>query len=523
MKAASDCSTSLPLLPLVLDDVPQGLRQALRQEGVPCCNRRQGPAEGRFVLFDSRTGRRCQRGPGQVAIDVARLRGPGARDPFEELVDEQAAVHQWQIGELSITEEIAVIDKRAARRELLDALRLRIEEQGGVWIRLAAFPFPYRSAFNFRLDYDHYHPDDFSSTLEAIAGNESATSHYVNGSAFASSGGALARLRGLDVGSHGFWHHTYRTVEENLRNLGRGIEILRSAGIEPSGFVAPHGRFNRSLLIALETLGVTHSSEFGLAYDELPFAVGSGAVLQIPIHPLCLEVFLEAAAASTPPWRPGLTTAPVSPGGHAGCALAPPAQRPGITRDDAVRLAIDYYRELIRLRCRAGEPVFLYGHPTGRRGRQTDVLPAILESVSSSAAIWRTTLGRFQAWWRARASVRLSAVQQGERLVVAAARSAPGWRLGIEYLRGSRVALMPLEGETVSFAPNALAYESRETSRGILPTRVQRVEGFRGRVRRWIDWELVTPVDQIGAGNWQNWTKRTLRRWWKAEGRRDEG
>ena len=121
MKAASDCSTSLPLLPLVLDDVPQGLRQALRQEGVPCCHRRQGPSEGRFVLFDSRTGRRCQRGPGQVAIDVARLRGPGARDPFEELVDEQAAVHQWQIGELSITEEIAVIDKRAARRELLDA------------------------------------------------------------------------------------------------------------------------------------------------------------------------------------------------------------------------------------------------------------------------------------------------------------------------------------------------------------------------------------------------------------------
>ena len=299
--------TSLPLLPLVLDDVPQGLRQALAQEGVPCCDRRQGPAEGRFVLFDSRTQRRCPLGPGQVAIDVGRLRGRCSRDPFQELVDERAAAHQWQVGGLAITEEVAAVDKRAVRREVLDTLRLRIEEQGGVWIRLAAFPFPYRSAFNFRLDYDHYHPDGFSSTLAAIAGSESSTSHYVNGSAFASCGDALARLRGLDVGSHGFWHHTYRTVEENLRNVGRGIATLNAAGIEPSGFVAPHGRFNRTLLIALETLGITHSSEFGLAYDELPFAVGSGAVLQIPIHPVCLEIFLEAVAASSPAWPPLLS------------------------------------------------------------------------------------------------------------------------------------------------------------------------------------------------------------------------
>jgi hypothetical protein len=183
--------------------------------------------------------------------------------------------------------------------------------------------------------------------------------------------------------------------------------------------------------------------------------------------------------------------------------------------DDAVHSAIDYYRDLLRLRCRAGEPVFLYGHPTGRRGRQTEVLRAILESVSPMSEIWRTTLGQFHAWWRARASVKLSAVRDGEQLVVATARRAPGWRLGIEYLRGSRVALIPLESETVSFAPDALTYENRETSRGVRPTPVRRVEGLRGRVRRWIDWELVTPVDQIGTGNWQNWTKRTLRRWWK--------
>jgi hypothetical protein len=173
---ASDCSTSLPLLPLILDGVPQGLRQALAQEGVPCRDQRQGRSEGRFVLFDSRTNRRFHLGPGQVAIDVGRLHSLGVDDPFRALVDERAALHQWQVGGLSIREEIAVVDKRAVRRSVLDALRLQIEGQGGVWIRLAAFPFPYRSAFNFRLDYDHYDPDDFSSTLDAIAGCESAAS-----------------------------------------------------------------------------------------------------------------------------------------------------------------------------------------------------------------------------------------------------------------------------------------------------------------------------------------------------------
>ncbi len=77
-------------------------------------------------------------------------------------------------------------------------------------------------------------------------------------------------LRGFDVGSHGYRHHTYHFAKDNLANVRRGIGVLRQAGLEPSGYAAPHGRFNRGLLAGLEELGVTHSSEFALAYDELP-------------------------------------------------------------------------------------------------------------------------------------------------------------------------------------------------------------------------------------------------------------
>ena len=37
---------SLPLLPLILDDIPRGLRQALIQEGIPFRDRRPGLPEG---------------------------------------------------------------------------------------------------------------------------------------------------------------------------------------------------------------------------------------------------------------------------------------------------------------------------------------------------------------------------------------------------------------------------------------------------------------------------------------------
>jgi len=73
-EAMTPLETELPLLPLVLDDVPRGLRLALAQEGVPYCDRRHHARDGRFVLFDSRSGRCRAPLPGQIVIDVDLLR-----------------------------------------------------------------------------------------------------------------------------------------------------------------------------------------------------------------------------------------------------------------------------------------------------------------------------------------------------------------------------------------------------------------------------------------------------------------
>ncbi|HUT13305.1 MAG TPA: hypothetical protein VMY42_22650 [Thermoguttaceae bacterium] len=477
--------TQHPLLPLILDDVPPGLVRALAQEGVPFRKRTTADSEGRFVLFDSRRGPCRSLSRGQVAIDVDALRDGSRPDPMEALMDERSARHQWQIAGLRVSEEIATVDRRELRRQILGRLRERLEEVGGIWLCVGAFPFPYRSAVNFRIDYDQYDAEDFDATLDAVAGEESATSHFVNAAAYLGHDAALGRLRGLDVGSHGFRHHTYATETENLDNVRRGIKTLEALGFEPSGFAAPGGRFNRALLAALEALGVGHSSEFGLAYDDLPFFPHGSNVLQIPIHPVSLGIFLE--------------TVPAEGSQHAAI-------------QQAVRAAIDHFRQTARSKYRAGEPVFFYGHPTGRLGRYPQVLRAFFDTANEFGAAWKTTLSEFARWWRTRASVRLSVCRQGEQFAVTVAEKPNEYRVAIEYWHGRHVARMPLVGPVVRFSPSALAYENRGVRPDVQPVRIDPAEGLRGRIRRWIDWERETPIEEIGKGSWRNWAKRALRR-----------
>lgn len=476
---------SLPLLPLVLDKVPSELTTVLTQEGVPWVRADDPMARGRFVLFDSRLGTIRPLQFGQMAVDVRRLSRPGD-EPLAALRDEGSAPHRWEIGTLELVENLARTDRRELRRRVVERLRERIEQLGGVWMTLSPFPFPYRSALNFRIDYDQYEPDDFAAMLEALAGNEHATSHFVCVKPYESHGDALARLAGLDVGSHGYHHHTYQTEQENYDNIRRGMESLKAAGIEPSGFAAPGGRFHRPLLAALERLHVGHSSEFGLAYDDLPFLPHRSGVLQIPVHPICLGLFLEAADRSG-------------------------KSAPG-ARQQAVQIAVDYFRRTARAKYRAGEPLFFYGHPTGRLGRYSQVVRAVFDTVDGFDALWRTTMSEFAAWWRTRERVRLSVVSEGPGYAVRLDQKTKGYMPALEYHRKQLVARMPLKRSVVRFSPSALVYEQRNAVPRVAAVPVDRPPGLRDRIRKLVDWERETPVDEIPFTNWRNWAKRALRK-----------
>jgi hypothetical protein len=476
---------SFPLLPLVLDEVPLGLRLALAQEGLPTVDRRDDPCGGRFVIFDSRRGQSESVLPGQTPLDLHPLRSGFPSDPFAALIDEGSARFQWQIGEVTVSEEIARIDKRALRGRLMAALRAMLEAAGGWWIKLAAWPFPYRSAFNFRLDHDEFDADDFDAVLAALAGHEGAVSHYICASTHEQEQTALWRLRGHDVGSHGYWHHTYYNPQDNLKNIRRGIEVLQDAGLQPCGYVAPHGRFNRGLVWALETLGVGHSSEFTLAYDELPFLPPESSVLQIPVHPICLGLFLEAIR------RDRLTSA------------GSPA---------AADAAAAHLAKMIETKYHAGEPVFLYGHPDSRLGRYPHVLRSTLEAAAGYSGLWRTDRTTIARWWRERSRLQWNVCRNGDCFVVRRGDETADFTPAIEFWRGEHVAILPLKEPATRFSPETVAYERRQLLHAPPAVRIDPAHRLKHSLRRYLDWEKVTPVNEISTGTWRGWLKKTLRR-----------
>ncbi|MBY0395196.1 MAG: hypothetical protein K2X91_01835, partial [Thermoleophilia bacterium] len=321
---------------------------------------------GRFVLFDSRTTPAWQLRAflslDHVALDVDVLRRGEAVDPFEALVDTRARLARWDLDGLGLTERIARHDRAEIRRRVLGRLRRAVTAAGGLWARLGAFPFPYRSAFNFRADLDETVVDDYARFARARRGLDDCCTHFVSTAAYGEAPAVLQDLLRFDSQSHGHFHVIYRDPASNRRNLQRADALLRESGFDPIGFAAPHGRWNLGLDQVLEDLGYLYSSDFQLGYDDVPFFPWCGdrfsKVLQVPIHPVCEGLFFEAG----------------EPRGRAVAA---------------------HLAAAVRAKVAAGDPAFVYGHPERRLARLPEVLPALADAIAGESLLWRVTLTEF--------------------------------------------------------------------------------------------------------------------------------
>ena len=214
-------------LPLLLWQTPPGLQLVLAQEGVPFETVKDAhPLSfrgGRFVLFDGRsTTRESLLGlltPEQVAIDVDALRHGEPHDPFAALIDRRAARASWAVGPYQLNERVARHPKAWIRRRMANRLREAVTRAGGVWIRLASFPYPYRSAFSFRADLDEPLAEDYHRFAVARKPLTDCCTHFVSTHAYAHHPSVLKDLRDHDTQSHGHFHHVYREPEANRLNL----------------------------------------------------------------------------------------------------------------------------------------------------------------------------------------------------------------------------------------------------------------------------------------------------------------
>jgi hypothetical protein len=480
----------LPSLPLLLWKTPPALASILAQEGVAF--REVGEEHplafkaGRFVLHDgrhiSKIRLRSTLGPDHTAIDVHTLRDGEPADPFDQLLDTSGVNKTWRLQHLEVTERVARHDRAKLRRRLLGRLREKIEKAGGVWARLSPYPFPYRSAFNLRVDLDEHAPADYFAFAAARRPIQDATTHFVSTSAYGDSPSVLADLARHDTHSHGHHHVVYREAEANRVNLRRALDRLASSGIDGQGFAAPHGRWNVGLNAELEEIGCEFSSEFQVGYDDLPFFpwIGTRAsrILQIPIHPICEGLFFD---------RGGDDPGPVA----------------------------SHLVAVVLAKLAAGEPAFVYGHPERRLGRFPVIVSALAEAVAAHSLTWRVGLGAFAEWWRWRLGRSWSLVPKGDSDYQLQFEDWDArFALGFEVVRGRHSALIPVTGPVTRFDVRDLAYEHRAPAYSLPPSLPRRRDyGVKSAIRRALDWETITPIDDLPIGSIRSRLKRDLRLW----------
>lgn len=484
--------TPLPALPLLLWDTPPGLEQVLAQEGIACLRVRDPHPlafrAGRFVLYDSRrvsrAAVRVTLAPEHVALDIQRLRDGAPLDPFEALTRARSHRATWTVAGRVLTERVARHDRGAIRRAVVQRLSHAVQQGGGLWARLAPYPYPYRSAFNFRVDLDERAPDDYAQFARARRRVEDCCTHFVSTCAYADQAEALDDLRAFDTQSHGHHHVIYRDPEANRRNLVRAHETLQEAGFAPAGFAAPHGRWNAGLDTAIEDLGYTYSSDFQLAHDDFPFFPWRedegrfSRVLQVPIHPVCEGLFLDAGPT------------------------------PG-------RVIAEYLAGVVRAKVAAGETAFVYGHPERRLARFPEVLSTLDAATAGNPLVWRVTLTEFAAWWHWRGERRWTVVPRREgRFEVQFDDWDARYPIGLEIRRGEHVSTIPIQGPRTLIRLEDLAYERRDARIDLpVPRPAPWSPSLKAAVRDVLDWETVTPLDELPTGTWTARVKKGLRQW----------
>jgi hypothetical protein len=140
------------------------------------------------------------------------------------------------------------------------------------------------------------------------------------------------------------------------------------------------------------------------------------------------------------------------------------------------------------------------------------VLRTALDTAANYSGLWRTDRTTIARWWRQRADTKLSVTRDGSSFVVRSRTERINRAAAIEYWRGEHVAMLPLSRGELRFSPDAVAYERPRPVQSPPAVRLDQPHSLRQSVRRYLDWEKVTPVDEINDDSLRGWLKKTLRR-----------
>jgi hypothetical protein len=401
-------------LPLLLADVPQGIGRLLRDVGLPTRDWEEpvpaGGARGRFVLIDSRqrgTGRRL-RGPGGEGLEILDLRELAPRcDDFEETLTRPTQGRHWS----------------PAAQQFLGHLKQALEERGGVWARLADYPFPFQSVLAVGIEYT---PESVGEYPQLARELSSHTTHFLPlGEPPARSAGPVGEegTRG-EVG----WRITRHDCSSSNRRTVAGWQSARvrwsRAGAVPVGL---------------------------LLEDSVTSLPSPQALLNLGLH-------LRVQSHEGGPWVGA---------GLAGCTLAPWVDVGAhllVAPTDSLDWMTEQYQH--------GQPLFVLAR-AGSSGLANE-LRAFERDCQRCSLLWQTSLSGWAHWWGARRGAEFALWRTPLGYTVQTPHPLPPGDWGLELWRGSHFATLPLSAVCRSIAEDGLPFTlgSRRHPAGLAVARI---------------------------------------------------
>ena len=273
------------------------------------------------------------------------------------------------------SERVSLVGKGELRHLVHDAFTYLHHSRGIPYVHLWYFPRGLKNVFAFRIDSDGASQEDIDMLYKLGRDNDVPLSWFLDVKSHEQWLSHFKYFVGQEIGLHCYEHRTYSSYNANLKNITRGLQEMRRAGLQPMGFAAPYGIWNPELGEAVDQAGFEYSSEFSYAYDTLPlFPEAKGKklkTLQMPIHPICIGTMAMV--------------------GYSDAKM------------------VEYFIKVIRLKLSRHEPLFFYHHPSHRHW---DVIRWLFDFREEG--VERTTLGEYARWWKQRIAAKFRLEVDGD-------------------------------------------------------------------------------------------------------------
>ncbi|MSR59955.1 MAG: hypothetical protein EXS05_20340 [Planctomycetaceae bacterium] len=291
-------------------------------------------------------------------------------------------------------------------RVFLERLKQELELRGGVWLRLADYPFPFQSAMALGVEHAAEEMTDFQALAGTLPGQ---VTHFVSSRLRGEALSPLVEGPRVDLGWHILPDDFEISRRSTLSHWSTRIARFRAAGLAISGLALSETDEPLPSTAALLKLGLRYACQHH-----------RGLTCQVE-HP--------ERTAKRPAWIK-LGTLPLP---H---------------RDEFVEWVGEHYQ--------SGCPLLLTAS-TARFNIIHDLL-SLARDAARCSLLWQTSLGEFARWWQMRRNLRIQVWRRNAGCEIHADGEFGLFPWGIEIWRGNHLATVPLKTPELHVPDDGLVY-----------------------------------------------------------------